>query len=247
MVRPPRVRVTAGVVPLRREPTDDTERVDEAQYGELLTLLGEDGEWRYAQGPDLYFGWIRVGAITPIDERPRGVVAVPLAAVHAEPRDDARVVDEIPAGTVLDLPDGEWLRAADGWVSAADVVSQAALQRRYPRTADLLASADAFLGVPYLWGGTSARGIDCSGFVQQVYRLNGVGLDRDADQQALGGRAVDEASAGDLLFFGAPSVTHVALATGGRGFVHAPASGRFVERGELSDDHRPVAIRRYLR
>lgn len=111
---------------------------------------------------------------------------------------------------------------------------------------DLIATARAFLGTPYLWGGTSGHGIDCSGFVQQVYRLNGVGLDRDADQQALEGRAVDTPIAGDLLFFGSPAVTHVAMSLGGDDFIHAPRRGGFVEEGKIGADRVPVSIRRYL-
>ena len=75
--------------------------------------------------------------------------------------------------------------------------------QRYPTPDDIIATAESFIGVPYLWGGTSAHGIDCSGLTQRVYFLNGVGLDRDADQQALGGRPVDVARPGDLFFFGA--------------------------------------------
>ncbi len=115
------------------------------------------------------------------------------------------------------------------------------------RCDDLLATAESFLGVPYLWGGTSAHGIDCSGLTQQVYRLNGVGLDRDADQQALGGRPVDQARRGDLISFGAERVTHTALATGETTFIHAPEAGLTVQRGELGADRsRLRAIRRYL-
>ena len=111
---------------------------------------------------------------------------------------------------------------------------------------ELLITAESYLGVPYLWGGTSAGGIDCSGLTQQVYRLNGVGLDRDADQQALGGRPVDRARPGDLFFFGADRVTHTAIATGARTFIDAPESGKRVQRGELTDPSRLRAIRRFL-
>ncbi len=99
---------------------------------------------------------------------------------------------------------------------------------------------------PYLWGGTTALGIDCSGFVQQVYRLNGIRLDRDAHQQAMEGRSVEVPAAGDLIFFGNDAVTHVALATGERTFLHAPEAGRKVERGELPGGRRLRGIRRYL-
>jgi cell wall-associated NlpC family hydrolase len=82
--------------------------------------------------------------------------------------------------------------------------------------------------------------------VQQVYRLNGVALPRDANQQAMLGRKVEEARAGDLMFFGDESVTHVALATGSTEFIHAPMKGGVVERGRLGGDRQLRGIRRYL-
>ena len=117
---------------------------------------------------------------------------------------------------------------------------------RYPTAADYLKTAQAFIGVPYLWGGTTALGLDCSGFVQQVYRLNGLALPRDADQQAVLGRRVEKARAGDLMFFGAERVTHVALATSATEFIHASMDGGVVERGRLGGDRKLLGIRRYL-
>jgi cell wall-associated NlpC family hydrolase len=133
-----------------------------------------------------------------------------------------------------------------GYLALADVAQDDQLPHRHPVPADLLRTAEAFLGIPYLWGGTTALGIDCSGFVQQVYRLNGVALPRDADQQAMLGRRVDEARAGDLFFFGAESVTHVALATGPNDFIHAPMKGGLVAHGRLGGDRKLRGIRRYL-
>ena len=79
-----------------------------------------------------------------------------------------------------------------------------------------------------------------------MYRLNGVALPRDADQQAMLGRKVDEARAGDLMFFGVESVTHVTLATSAREFIHAPMKGGAVERAQLGGDRHLRIIRRYL-
>lgn len=252
MVVPPRTVVIRGVAPLRAEPDDSAELVDEAQYGEPLTCLDERGEWSFVQGPDLYFGWIRtahVGAFAA-GPQPQRLIAVPLARVRSRPADDAAVVDELPAGSVVvqPTPAGAWIQIGSArYIRADDTVETAALPYRYPTADDLLATAESFLGVPYLWGGTSAHGIDCSGLTQQVYVLNGVGLDRDADQQALGGRSADRARPGDLFFFGADGVTHTAIATGETTFIHAPQAGLAVQRGELGADRsRLRAIRRYL-
>lgn len=249
MVLPPLGVVARGVAPLRAEPDDAAELVDQAQYGERMTVLAERGGWCFVQGHDLYFGWIQATHLGASMERPlQRMVAVPLASVRATRASDARIVDELAVGTRLPHQSNDgWIEIADGqYVRADDTVETAALPHRYPTPDDLIATAESFLGVPYLWGGTSARGIDCSGLTQRVYFLNGVGLDRDADQQALGGRPVDVARPGDLFFFGADRVTHTAIATGERTFIHAPQSGQTVQRGDLSDRSGLRATRRYL-
>ena len=79
-----------------------------------------------------------------------------------------------------------------------------------------------------------------------MYRFNGVALPRDADQQAMLGRRVEEARAGDLMFFGAERVTHVALATSATEFIHAPMKGGVVEHSRLGGERKLLEIRRYL-
>jgi hypothetical protein len=250
MVRPPLGIVRRGVVPLHAKPDEASELVDEAQYGEVVTRLGEDGEWSYVQGRDLYFGWIRTALLTEPRYIPEIlIVVVPLARVRAAPTETAAVVDELSVGAVIQggASKGGWLALApDRHLRMDELASMNHIPSRYPTPADLVATAESFLGVPYLWGGTSAHGIDCSGLTQQVYRLNGVGLDRDADQQALGGRPVDQARPGDLFFFGKDRVTHTAIATGERTFIHAPQSGKSVQRGELTDPAPLRATRRHL-
>ena len=252
MVAPPRGVVNRGVTAVRGEPDDSAELVDEAHYGEPVTFLGARDHWTYVQGPDLYFGWIRSSNIaTSAQPADQWVVAIPLAQVRVRPERDAPVFDELAVGTSVGFGwkerHGDWWRIApDGWLLVEDTIEGIALPQRFPTPADLVTTTESFLDVPYLWGGTSARGIDCSGLTQQVYFLNGVGLDRDADQQALGGRPVDVARPGDLFFFGKERVTHTAIATGERTFIHAPQSGQRVQRGELTEASSLRATRRYL-
>jgi len=267
MVEPPSARVQADLADLRAEPRRDSELVDQAHLGEALRVLGAAGGWRYVQGEDQYFGWISADDIhEPPARSPSGVVAVLLADVHERASFSSAVIARLPAGTrpsgrvrAVRLGDPEerardWMEVVfsppggvrTGYVATGDLTRRDEVPSRYPTPDDLIATAEPFLGAPYLWGGTTVRGLDCSGFVQQVYRLNGVGLPRDADQQALFGRAVERASRGDLLFFGADRVTHVALATSESEFLHAPQSGAVVERGTLGPERRLRTIRRYF-
>ena len=268
MVAPPRALVTVGLADLRAEPNDDSELVDQAHLTEILTVLGVRGEWRYVQGPDQYVGWIRAEMTFELPgPSGRGTVAVLLADVHERETRSSAVIERIPAGTrppqsYRAAQPGEPYRKPEwaevplrgtsasapriGYLAVADTARDDEIPQRLPTADDYLKTAEAFIGAPYLWGGTTALGLDCSGFVQQVYLLNGVALPRDADQQAVLGRKVDEARAGDLMFFGDDSVTHVALATSAREFMHAPMSGGVVERGQLGGERKLRAIRRYL-
>lgn len=275
MVWPHSAMVQRDVVDLRAEPDENAELVDQAHFGERVRILAAHEMWRYVQGEDHYLGWLPERTVPPMSSYGKQhVVAVLLAEVHELADESSAVIARLPAGTRIPIlgrgriddgtrvrefeieePAGwrgvafsldEPRRGREGFVAIADLADIAELSHAYPTPADLLATADAFIGVPYLWGGTTARGLDCSGFVQQVYRLNGVALPRDADQQAMLGQRVGEARAGDLLFFGEDSVTHVAIATSAGEFVHAPMLGGLVERGRLGGDRKLRAIRRYL-
>ncbi len=249
MVRPSRAVTRVAVADLRAEPAPESELVDQSHYGERLTVLGERDGWLWVQGDDHYFGWVAREDTSELVERTTEIRVVVLRAeVRDEPDASSPPVALLPAGSTLLRwrHQGEWVETELGWFRAADLVEPADLLNRATTPDDLIATARAFLGTPYLWGGTSGHGIDCSGFVQQVYRLNGVGLGRDADQQALEGRAANPPSAGDLLFFGSPTVTHVAMSLGGDDFIHAPMRSGFVEERKIGADRVPVAIRRYL-
>jgi cell wall-associated NlpC family hydrolase len=250
MVRPPQALVNRGFADLHADPDPGSERVDQAHYGERFTLLGRDEEWFFAQGPDHYFGWIWAEHLDEVAPPERRIVNVVAADVRSAPTDAAPVIDRLPVASPLAIQErqGDWLRvSSDGWTLFRDTVDVSQLPNRFPRPGDIIRTAECFLGVPYLWGGTTVEGLDCSGFSQLVYRLNGVALDRDADQQAMEGRPVGTtARAGDLLFFGDERVTHVAIATAEREFLHAPMTGGVVERKTLTPERVLRSVRRFL-
>jgi gamma-D-glutamyl-L-lysine dipeptidyl-peptidase len=124
------------------------------------------------------------------------------------------------------------------WIQASDVVSD-------PRPLSIIDSielAKRFLGLPYLWGGTSSFGFDCSGFTQMLLRVRGFNMPRDADQQAAwtGLIAVErtDLQAGDLLFFGssARNITHTGMYIGDGQFIHATTNGHPVIQISRLDD-----------
>lgn len=250
----PILRVAGGVVSVRAEPRDESELVDEVRLGERLTLLGRDAGWVFVQArEDHYFGWVRWGRVEETDEVPASlVVAVNLAPVFASADERAEVRDRLAAGTWLSSATIERgmavLPTGTGWVRETDLAPARSLPLRTPTPEDVLAAARSFLDVPYVWGGTSAAGIDCSGFVQLAYRLCGIVLTRDADQQATEGRLVeDPGRPGDLLFFGAPAVSHVAIRVDETRMIHAAGRpiGRVLEQ-PVAERGTPVTVRRYL-
>jgi hypothetical protein len=226
--------VAASVAEVRARPAHTAEQVTQALQGEVLEPLVHEDGWVLARLPDRYIGWIRdwhvrlvpTAECTDFARRVAARVAVPLATLLDAPRPDAGVCGESPLGTRVGV------RARDGgWAEVllpggrSGFLPDAALRpgtEPWPgQVASLLATLERFYGVPYLWGGKSPKGFDCSGLVQFAFELHGVTLPRDSDEQFECGEPVESPQAGDLLFFGKERTTHVAVALDAATYIHA--------------------------
>ncbi|MFM7322574.1 MAG: NlpC/P60 family protein [Armatimonadota bacterium] len=224
------LRVDKGVLDLWSNPSRDAERVSQLLLGATVSIVEEDGAWVRVQGPDTYRGWAERRFLAEWPNPPSHALAVPFVEVRRAGRHDSPLVLRLPfgAGLAVERAEGGWSRAfcgtgCSGWVDSETITEP----RKYDEP--VLAAVDfalTMLGTPYLWGGSSTFGFDCSGLVQCAYGRSGVVLRRDADQQRLDPRFElvnrDELRAGDLLFFGTEErIGHVAMQIGAQSFVHA--------------------------
>jgi cell wall-associated NlpC family hydrolase len=174
--------------------------------------------------------------------------SVEIAAVRAEPRDDAERVTELLRGEPVAVEgrrDG-WARiktAYDyfGWVHEEEIAAA---------VGSAVDQARRYLGTPYLWGGMTERGIDCSGLVHMTYRWLGRLVPRDADQQEAAGTAVAESELqpGDLITYGLEEATHIAFWLGGGRILHSTErEGVDGVIEEAEPDHLRAQRRRLIR
>jgi cell wall-associated NlpC family hydrolase len=149
-------------------------------------------------------------------------------ALHAEPDGGAEQVTEaLPGEPLLVLETrGDWARVRTaydypGWLPQSALGGEADAGWLEPSAAEPLDHARTLLGVPYLWGGMTQRGIDCSGLVHMSFRATGRLVPRDADQQEDAGTPVDEPRPGDLVSYGEETADHIAFWVGDGRILHS--------------------------
>jgi hypothetical protein len=237
--------------------TEDSDVVSQAIIGSNVVTLEVRGNWARVRTADQYTGWMLGDALRKLGEsgtygRSGQVVQVEGLFANLYSETDVTLhkpVVTVPFETRLEVvAEGKgnnagWLqvRLPDqriAWIQSGDI-------NRDPQPltiAQSIALAKRFLGLPYLWGGRSSYGYDCSGFTQMLVRSRGITMPRDADLQAAweGVEAVDrkDLRAGDLLFFGSGGgkITHTAMYIGGGEFIHATTHDHPVVQISRLDD-----------
>jgi cell wall-associated NlpC family hydrolase len=213
--------VVVGIAPLRKEPSHQAPLLTEALYGERMTVYETDDEgWAWGQiKSDSYVGWMPASALLAPQTEPTHRVSALRTLIFPGPSIKLPPTDALPLQarvTIVRQDDNLAVTAAGGHVPTRHLAPLDS------KESDFVAVAERFVGAPYLWGGKSSLGIDCSGLVQIALSACGITCPRDSDmQEAALGQPISLAGLqrGDLIFWKG----HVAIALGRNSMIHANA------------------------
>jgi gamma-D-glutamyl-L-lysine dipeptidyl-peptidase len=268
--------VTISVASIRSDPKESAELATQATLGTPLKIYKREGFWCLVQTPDDYISWADVGAIKWMNasqyaawqSTPKVIYLQPNGYAYTEPNLASQIVSDLVGGSILRFvgekmgflhvayPDGREAYVAkneaqpyDAWLYSLKVNEES-----------LVNTAKRMMGFPYLWGGTSYKAVDCSGFTKTIFFMNGMIIPRDASQQVHTGKGVDisqgfrELRPGDLLFFGKPAtdttserVTHVGMWIGNNEFIHASSHVRVSSIDPAAPNYDEFNLKRLLR
>ncbi|MDQ8005517.1 MAG: SH3 domain-containing C40 family peptidase [Pedobacter sp.] len=250
---------TISVANNRSKPFHGAELMTQTLLGTPIQILKKQGGFYLVKSPDGYLAWTDGGSIALMNENKfkewqaaKKIIYVNdygHALVKADPT--AARISDLVAGNVLRFlaTEGSFTKVAfpdgrEAYIPTNQTADYSAwLKRPIPSTEAILKTAQTLIGVPYLWGGTSIKGVDCSGFTKTAYFLNGVIIPRDASQQALVGEKLDvtendsvsvekclkNLKPGDLMFFSAAKrrgvnggrISHTAIYMGNGEFIQS--------------------------
>lgn len=260
---------------LRSNPKHSAELATQATLGTVVNVLKKEGDWYLIQTPDKYLAWVDPGGIQLMNEsqiaewKASDKIMYTNTYGHAFNSIDAdNRISDVVAGSILKLvdrddthfkiefPDGrqayilkDEAQEYETWLSSLDYTAES-----------LIETSKTLMGVPYLWGGTSTKGVDCSGYTKTIYFLNGMVIPRDASQQVHAGKPIDSIAdfskleKGDLLFFGrkatettSEKVVHVGMWIGDNQFIHSSEMVRISSVDKESPNYDAYNVGRYLR
>lgn len=240
-----------SVMNIREDPAYEAEMGTQMLMGSICWIIELKDGWVMVSTPDGYIAWVTEKSIKETDAAgaiawkasPRLIVTAHYTPLLSEPRSGSEIIRDAVRGCIVGklerkgkyykclLPDG-----IEAYVAARDVADcREYFEKQNPAGSDIVADAKLHMGIPYLWGGSSVKGVDCSGLSQRVYMDCGILLPRNASQQARSGDDVDISGGwdnlqpGDLLFFGRPRddgsmrIYHVAIYIGDGQIIHSAA------------------------
>jgi len=236
-----RRQVEASSLPLRREPRFDAILDSEALFGETLTLFDESEGWAWVQlARDGYVGYLPSEGLTSAVTTPTHRVAALRTFVYANPDIKTPPLALLSLNALLSGAgeEGRFLALQSGGFVIAEH-----LRKLDEPARDFVDVALGFRGTPYLWGGRTSLGVDCSGLVQLASEAAGLSCPRDADMQAhevgrqLDRQGADALARGDLVFWDG----HVGIMTGAQDLVHASAYQMMVVEEPLAEARARIA------
>lgn len=265
-----------SVASLHNKPSHKSDIVSQVLLGMPVKILDSSNKWLLIQAPEGYIGWTS-GSIKQIkhDEliadlrKPKIIITCLYAKTYCRADVQSQSVSDIVIGNILTLegkeknffkvtyPDGRMAfvekqnaQEFENWLSEIELTGES-----------IVSMAKQLMGVPYVWGGTSSKGLDCSGFTKIIYWMHGIIIPRDASQQVLSGVEVDNkgnfenVQKGDLVFFGTKAsvesskekVVHVGIYIGNKQFIHADDYIHISSFNPIDKQYDAFNTNRYLR
>ena len=258
-----------SVANLRAQPAHSAELVTQTLMGMPLQILDENDGFYRVKTPEGYYAWVDNAGVSIMNNtvykdwitQPKIITTSLFGSIYAQPDNTSLPVSDFVINDVFSLlseekgfahlqyPDGR-----TGYISSKDYIlldEFIGTVHHYTTGYDVVNYARHYLGIPYLWGGTSSKGLDCSGFSKTVYAQMGYLLPRDASQQARIGMPVEitedfnQLAPGDLLFFGRivngkRKITHVAIHMDKGRIIHATGEVKIESLNPADKDYNPA-------